>query len=184
MSPDKAEIIRLSDALLSDLEDSSAPFDLLLAKAYRLAEAVGSAEHMLWLSYELHGYDSSTSVGEKYGRITQRWDGVSDKGYFGSTASIEVSVETMTHTLDVHKQFVPSGQYAIVQQQEKAKQVNEWAQAIAPLKKVLSAVRAQILIFASRARAEVLFSETSRSIFEEYQGEVDRFLSERAGSSI
>ncbi len=184
MSTDKSEIIRLADALLIALEDPSASFDLLLAKAYRLAEAIGSVECMTWLSYELHGYDSSTLIGRKYAVLTERWDGESEKGYFKSAASIALSVETMTQTLDVHKQFTPSGEWATVQLQNKATQVNNWATAVAPMKAVVSAVRAQILIFASRARAEALFSETSRTIFEEYQLHVDQFLAERAGQAF
>src|SRR5438105_1538598 len=90
----------------------------------------------------------------------------------------------MAHTLQVHKEFVPSGDYAAVQQIEKAKQVNEWAKAISPMQKVISAVRAQILIFASRTQAELQFSETSRSIFDEYQGEVDKTLAARGGQAF
>src|SRR5438105_4428464 len=136
MSTEKVEIVRMADALSSALEDPAASFDLLLAKAYRLAEATGSMEHMTWLTYELHGYDSSTPIGEKYARLTARWDGSSEKGYFGSATSIASSVESMAHTLEVHKQFQPSGQYAQMQQNEKASQVNSWATAIAPMKKV------------------------------------------------
>jgi uncharacterized protein YukE len=179
MSAEKAGIIRMADALLLDLE-SDTSFDLILAKAYRLAETTSDMEAMTWLSYELQGYDSSTDIGRKYARLTQRWDGTSDRGYFNSAASIAHTVETMGQTLQVHKQFVPSGEYAIVQQSEKIKQVSSWAEAIAPLQRVVSAVKSQILIFASRARAEAQFSETSRSIFEEYQSEVDTALSEHA----
>jgi len=178
-----AEIIRLADMLLSDLETSTS-FDLILAKAYRLAESAGNAEAITWLSYELNGYDSSTALGKKYARLTQRWDGASDKGYFQSATEVASKAESMGHTLQVHKEFVPSGQYAGIQQSDKAKKVNEWAQAIAPMQKVLSTVRAQILIFASRTRAEAQFSETSRSIFEEYQANVDQVLSEQAGQAF
>ncbi|HZR86803.1 MAG TPA: hypothetical protein VFB02_08360 [Bradyrhizobium sp.] len=181
---DKAETIRLADALLLDLESPTASIDLILAKAYRLAEATGNAEAVLWLSYELHGYDSSTPVGRNYALLTQRWDGASDKGYFQSASDLAHTIETMTHTLQVHQQLQPSGDYAIVQQREKAEQVKQWAQAIAPMKKIISAVRAQILIFASRTRAEAQFSETSRSIFEEYQREVDQKLTAHAGQAF
>lgn len=181
MAAGKAEIVRMADGVLDALEDQSISFDILLARAYRLAEAIGSEEQVIWLSYELHAYDSSTSIGEKYARLTRRWDGSSDKGYFNSAASIAGTVESMTQTLDAHREFKPSGEYAGAQQADKVRQVNDWATAIAPLKGVLSGVRAQIHIFASRARAEALFSETSRGIFEEYQREVDRLLSEHAG---
>ena len=64
MSAEKTEIIRMADALLLDLE-RNASFDLMLAKAYRLAEATGNMEAMTWLSYELQEYDSSTDIGRK-----------------------------------------------------------------------------------------------------------------------
>jgi uncharacterized protein YukE len=181
---DKAEILRLSDALLSDLESSTTSLDLILAKAYRLAEVTNNEEAMTWIGYELQGYDSSSDIGRKYSRLTQRWDGVSDKGYFQGATDLVQTVEAMTHTLEVHKEFIPSGDYAAVQQFEKAKQVNEWAKAIAPMQKVISAIKARILIFASRTRAEIQFSETSRSIFDEYQREVDGILAIQAGQAF
>jgi len=113
-----AEIIRLADMLLSDLETSTS-FDLILAKAYRLAESAGNAEAITWLSYELNGYDSSTALGKKYARLTQRWDGASDKGYFQSATDVASKAESMGHTLQVHKEFVPSGQYAGIQHPTK-----------------------------------------------------------------
>jgi uncharacterized protein YukE len=181
---DRAEILRLSDALLKDLESSTSSFDLILAKAYRLAEATSNEEAMTWIGYELQGYDSSTVTGEKYSRLTQRWDGASDKGYFQGATDLAQRVEAMAHTLQVHKEFTPSGDYASVQQIEKATRVNEWATAISPMQKVISAIKAQILIFASRTRAEIQFSETSRSIFDEYQSEVDKILATQAGQAF
>src|SRR5450756_163835 len=124
MSTRNAEVIRLADALLLDLEQVTS-FDLILAKAYRLAEAASNVEAMTWLGYELHGYDNSTAVGQNYARLTQRWDGASDKGYFQSAADIASRVESMGHTLQVYKEFVPSGQYASIQQADKAQRVTE-----------------------------------------------------------
>jgi uncharacterized protein YukE len=181
---DKAEILRLADALLSDLESSTTSLDLILAKAFRLAEATNNQEAMTWISYELHGYDSATTIGRKYSGLTQRWDGISEKGYFQAATGIAQTVEAMTHTLQAHKEFVPSGQYAGIQQADKAQKVNEWATAIAPMQRIISAIKAQILIFASRTRAEIQFSETSRSIFDEYQGEVDTILAAQAGQAF
>jgi hypothetical protein len=87
MAKEKAEIVRMADGLLDALEDQSVSFDILFAKAYRLAEATDRTEQMTWLSYELHGYDSSTPIGEKYARLARRWDGFSDKGYFREAAN-------------------------------------------------------------------------------------------------
>jgi hypothetical protein len=121
----KAEIVRLSDALLSDLESLTTPLDLIFAKAFRLAEATNNEEAMTWIGYELQGYDTSTEVGRKYSLLTHRWDGKSDKGYFQGATDLAQKVEAMTHTLQAHKEFMPSGDYASVQQIEKAKRVNE-----------------------------------------------------------
>jgi uncharacterized protein YukE len=52
------------------------------------------------------------------------------------------------------------------------------------MQKIISAIKAQILIFASRTRAETQFFETSRSIFDEYQGEVDKILAAQAGQAF
>jgi len=181
---DKTEVLRLSDVLLNDLESSTVSLDLILAKAYRLAEATSNEEAMTWIGYELQGYDTSTATGRKYSRLTQRWDGLSEKGYFQGASGLAQTIEAMTHTLQVHKEFTPSGDYATVQQMEKARQVNEWAASISPMQKIISALKAQILIFVSRTRAEIQFSETSRSIFDEYQREVDRILAAEAGQAF
>lgn len=62
--------------------------------------------------------------------------------------------------------------------------VTKWATAIAPMQRIISAIRGQILIFASRTHAELQFFETSRSIFEEYQEDVDQILAAKAGQAF
>ena len=184
MSSDKADLIKLSDVLISDLGSPSISLDLVLAKAYRLAELSSNIEAMTWLNYELHGYDSSTPIGEKYSRLTHRWDGSSPKGYFQSANALAHKIEAMSQSLQAHQDFKPSGDWATMQQNEKAKQVSSWAQAIEPIRTVISGIRAEVLIFASRVRAEAQFSETSRSIFEQYQHEVDEKLLATAGQAF
>jgi hypothetical protein len=66
----------------------------------------------------------------------------------------------MSHTLEVYKAFQPSGDYAMLQQQEKATKVNDWAMAIAPLAAIIPKVKAQLYIFASR----VLVERNSRTL--------------------
>ena len=86
----------------------------------------------------------------------------------------------MSHTLEAHKQYQPSGSAIVYQQREKADHVNHWANAIAPKKTVLAAIKSQLYFFASRTALEAQFSDTSKSIFERYQVAVDQLLTNRA----
>lgn len=108
---DKTELLRLADAISSDLEGSTT-LDLILAKAYGLAEATNNDEAVTWIGYELYGYDTSTEIGRKYAHLTQRWDGKSETGYLLPATGIVQSIKAMTHTLEAYKDFVPSGNYA------------------------------------------------------------------------
>jgi hypothetical protein len=181
---DRAEIAKLASTLLSDIEQGSLPVELLVAKGLTLARAIGDEEAIEWLTYEAVGYDSSKPVAERFAVLTARWDGKSDKGYFGSAVSIANTVATMAHSLEAEKAFQPSGQYAIIQQQEKARQIASWTTTIAPLLAVVSGVKTQLHLFASRVFVEAQFSETSRSIFERYQTGVDKQLASTAASAF
>lgn len=181
---DKAELAKLAAVLLSDIEGGSLPIEILVAKALTLAKVTADDQAITWLSYEMVGYDSSTPLGENFARLTGRWDGKSDKGYFGPISEIANSVQAMSHTLEVYKAFQPSGDYAMLQQQEKATKVNDWAMAIAPLAAIIPKVKAQLYIFASRVLVEAQFSDTSRTIFERYQVAVDKELASKAAQAF
>lgn len=181
---DKAEVAKLAHALLSDIEAGALPIELLVAKALNLAKVFPDDEAIEWLSYEVSGYDSSTPVGEEYAILTNRWDGKSEKGFFGSVSSLANTIATMSQLLQVYKQLQPSGQHAIPQQIEKAKQVHKWATAMAPLEKVISNVKVQLHLFAARILVEAQFSETSKSIFDGYQLVVDKELASKAAQAF
>src|SRR5688572_2061605 len=106
---EKTDIAKMASALLADIERGELPIELVVVKALSLARAAGDSEAIDWLTYESVGYDSSNPVGEKYAQLTARWDGKSGKGYFGSAAGIAHSVASMTQSLEVAKQFQPSG---------------------------------------------------------------------------
>jgi hypothetical protein len=86
----------------------------------------------------------------------------------------------MSHVLEAEKQLQPSGDHAIPLQREKVKNVAKWAAAIAPLKKIISDINAQLHMFADRVLIEAQFSDTSKTIFERYQTAVDRALANHA----
>jgi hypothetical protein len=181
---DKAEIVKRATALLTDIENDTLAIELLIAKALSLARLAADDDAIEWLSYEMTGYNIRTAVGGRYAILTSRWDGQSDKGYLGPAASIAHTVATMTQTLDVHKQLQPSGEYMMVQQNDKAKKVHEWSSAIEPLARVVSSVKAQLYLFGSRVLEAALFSDTSKSIFERYQSSVDRHLAQKASKAF
>jgi hypothetical protein len=181
---DKAEVAKLATTLLSDIEGGSLPIEILVTKALALAKVTADDDAITWLTYELAGYDASTPLGETYSRLTGRWDGTSDKGYFGPISAIVTTVQTMSQTLEVHKAFRPTGDFAMVHQNEKVKKVHEWATAIAPLAAIVPKLKAQLHLFASRVLVEAQFSDTSRSIFELYQTAVDKELASKAARAF
>jgi hypothetical protein len=180
----KAEAAKLAATLLADVEADRLPIELPVTKALTLAKAFPDDEAIEWLSYEIAGYDVGTPVGKNYAILTCRWDGTSDRGFFGSASSLANSVATMSQSLEVHKQLQPSGQHAIPQQFEKAKQVHSWATAMAPLEKVISNIKAQLHLFASRTLVKAQFSETSKSVFDRYQSVVDKELASKAAGAF
>jgi hypothetical protein len=181
---EKVDLAKLAAALLEDIERGSLHVDLLVAKALTLARIVGDDVAVEWLTFEANGYDSLSAAAKKYALLTKRWDGESETRYAASAPAIVHSITTMTHSLEVEKQLQPSGEYALVQQQAKREQVHSWAKALSPLELIISSIKLQIHLFAARVFVEAQFSETSRSIFDRYQADVDRKLAKMAADAF
>jgi hypothetical protein len=183
-SYDKREVAKLASALLSDIEGGSAPMELLIAKALNIARLVPDDEAIEWLSGEAVGYTMTTPAVERYKLLTRRWDGKSKTFYAGPASDLVHLSETMTHSLDIEKQFQPSGDYALAQQIDKARKVNDWAIAIGPLRNVVAGIKTQLHLFCSRVLAEAQFSDTSAAIFNRYQAGVDKRLAKTASQAF
>jgi hypothetical protein len=182
---DKAEVAKRAAVLISDIEGGSLPMGLLVAKALTLARMAGDDEAIKWLTYEQVGYDSSTPVGAKFAVLTPRWDGKKDEGYFASAEAIASGLAGMSHSLETEKAFQPSrDQWALYHQAEKAKKVAHLAATMAPVEAVVSAIKSQMHLFASRVLVEAQFSDTSRTIFERYQIAVDKELASKAAQAF
>jgi hypothetical protein len=179
------EVARRAEELLAAIESGTVPFDILVAKALGLARDVGDVEAVEWLACEAGGYALSTDVRKRYAMLTDRWDGTSEEHYPGSAAKIAHAVTAMNHALDANKQFEPGASTAsLMLLNQKVKNINTWTTAIQPLEDILSAVRAHLHLFASRILVEAQFSETSRSLFERYQSQVDAQLAAQAATAF
>jgi hypothetical protein len=71
-----------------------------------------------------------------------------------------------------------------VQQQEKARKVNDWSLAISPVLRIVATIKTLLHLFGSRVLAEAQFSDTSASIFAQYQTRVDASLAQRASQAF
>jgi hypothetical protein len=71
-----------------------------------------------------------------------------------------------------------------VQQQEKARKVNDWSLAISPVLRIVATIKTLLHLFGSRVLAEAQFSDTSASIFAQYQTRVDASLAQRSSQAF
>jgi hypothetical protein len=180
----KAEALTLARSLLSDLEQPSMKFEVVVAKALRLAQLMGDYKRTEWLMYEMYGYQLNTDIGKKYAQIMGRWDGKSKTGTFAPAATLATIVDSMMHTIEAHKNYQPSGDFAHMHHIDRVDKLNTLISQITPIQNILSILRSQLHFFASGAANEAQFSETSRSIFESYQNEVDALLSSSAAEAF
>ncbi len=176
----KAEALILARSLLSDLEQPSVKFEVAVAKALRLAQLMGDDKRSEWLMYEMYGYRLDTDVGKVYAQMMGRWDGKSKTGTFAPASTLATIVDSMMHSVDAHKNYQPSGDFAHANHIDRIEKLNALVIQITPIQKILSILRSQLHFFASGAANEAQFSETSRSIFEGYQKSVDALLSSSA----
>ena len=108
------QITALAFEVLEDAEMSRGSVEALVLKASRLARLVDNEEIDEWLSYEQYGYPDDNEIAVRYLGYTSRWVDAThtEKGaYWGPIAQQESSVETLTHKLEVIKNFRPSGEW-------------------------------------------------------------------------
>jgi hypothetical protein len=175
------QITALALEIVEDVELSRTTTEALVLKASRLARLAGDEEAISWLWYERHGYVSDDEISVKYLGLTTRWiDRANDKAYFGSITVQEVLLATHEHELEVVKNFQPSGDYALLQSKDQQSRIIGVTSKMWPLQKIVSAVRAQVHLFASRIYSGKLFSSEAETIFEGYKQQVDARLSATA----
>lgn len=178
------EIAELAERILRDLESNSVPIELIIAKALRLAQVTGDLKTVEWLNYEIHGYRTDTEVGKNYAQLMGRWNGKDASGIFGAAGALRAVLESFQTLIEAQKEYKPSGTYAHAHHINRMEQLTSYLGQTAPIEKIFSSLRAYLHLFASRVINEAKFSETSRSIFEKYQLEIDSLLAATASDAF
>ena len=163
----------------------AAQWQRLCLKATRLARLAEDDEASSWLHYERHGYVDDEPIARRYLSLTSRWINMSEnKAYFAGISTQESVLDGFQEELNVIKAFQPSGTYAALQFQDQQTKVREVTNKMLKARVITSAVRAQVQAFAARIYYESLFSHQARSIFEEYQTDVDAILAAKAAKAF
>jgi hypothetical protein len=102
----------------------------------------------------------------------------------GPIAQQEALVETLTHELDVIKNFRPSDEFNAFQFLDQQKQAKSVGHQISAVKRIISAVRALVQHFATNVYYEKLFSYQAETIFTQYQDQVDTLLAATAKTAF
>jgi hypothetical protein len=171
------QITALALEVLEDAEMSRTSVEALVLKASRLARLVGDEETIAWLRCERFGYSNDNEIAITWVGHTHRWVDPADtnKGaYWGPIAQQETLVESLTHKLDVIKNYRPSDESGhFWMQQQQAESVGHQISAV---KRIISVVRALVQQFATSIYHEKLFSHQAEAIFAQYQDKVDALL--------
>jgi hypothetical protein len=181
------EITSLALELVEDVEMSRISTEGLVAKASRLARLAGEDEEIRWLFFERFGYRTDDEIALKYLDYTSRWVDPNDHSkdaYWGGASPLESMAETLTHQLEVIRNFRPTGDYAhlhFTNQEQRAVDVGNQINAV---RRIVSIVRNLIQQFATTIYHEKVFSQQAEAIFTQYQNEVDGLLADTAKTAF
>jgi hypothetical protein len=180
------EIRLLALEVLEDAEMSRTSIEALVLKAARLARLVGDEEIITWLTYERLGYNRD-EIAIAYLGYTSRWidPARTELGaYWGPIGEQEALLDTLTHRLEVIKNFRPSGEYAGFQFQGQQTDAARIGNEIRKVRRIVSAVRSLVQTFAATIYYEKLFSLQAETIFTQYQDAVDALLAATAKTAF
>jgi len=170
-------IIELCEELLDDIELSRINPEGILLKATRLARISGSEEIRQWLRYEMAGYNACDFLSLKYMNLTGRWiDKNANKGYWGSLAQQETSIEVLKLQLVTIKVDSVSGEQAYIVNKNITIEAKTIGNEISKISSIRSRVISIIHDFVSSIYYEKFFSGLSESIFENHKESIDKLL--------
>ena len=172
-----SHITELCEEILSDIELSRINPEGILLKATRLARISGSEEIRQWLRYEMAGYNSCDSLSLKYMTLTGRWiDKNANKGFWGSLAQQETSIEVLKLQLATIKVDSVSGEFASLVNRNITKEAKTIGNDVTRISLIRSRVVSKIHDFVSGVYYERIFSGLSESIFETYKSSIYTLL--------
>lgn len=178
-------ILELSRELLDDIELDRLPSDKLLLKVNRLARLSGTEEIRGWLDYEMRGYNSRDDLSLRYMSITGRWtDFDNKKGYYGSLAVHEQSIETLKARIDATKINNIEGDWAHRVSSDTRNLHATLGNQIGLLVGVRSRVLGLMHTFISGIYYEKQLADLAETTFESYKLTVDALIAEKAGAVL
>ncbi len=181
----QTEALKLADELLADIELSRLPAEKCILKGNRLARLVSDDNASEWLYCELHGYDPSSPRLHELLSMTCRWvDDEKTKGYTVSLSALQGMLEAEKSKMSALQSTNMSGDYIVIAQNNRFKQLNTASQNIASLSAIISGVMAALHDFATRTYYELLFSEIQADLFASMQTEIDARISPMMGDAL
>jgi hypothetical protein len=177
-------ILELSRELLDDIELGRLETDKLLLKCSRLARLAGSEEVKFWIMHEMRG-NATGGFSLLYMGKTGRWINSNEKkGYWGSLAEIEASIETAKARLMGSKLGNIGGDAHI----GTINAVNRAQQGISARIITMTGIRSRVLgmlhTFVGGVFYERQFAKVAENTFERYKKDVDALIAEKAGEVL
>lgn len=181
----QAEALKLADELLADIELSRLSAEKCVLKGTRLARIITDDKTSEWLRYELHGYDESSPRLREFLDMTGRWtDDTKNQHYSVSLPTLEGMLEAEKGRMGALQSTGLAGDYIVIAQNNRFKQINAASQNIARLTAIISGIMAVLHDFAARTYYELLFSEIQAELFGSMQAEIDSRVSPVMGGAL
>jgi hypothetical protein len=189
-------ILSLAEELLTNIEDNRISGESIVLKATRLANLAGSKKIQDWLWYEKHGYNLTEPVSVEYLSYTGRnifyttlssYQKKPDRILYGSLATLESNVEMYKLRIENLKYDstpkTTTMNFATTSYKPPS-DTQILTNLIGECQNVINKVRALIHNFASNIYYEMIFSNISEDIFENFKGEVDSLLAQSSGEVL
>ena len=194
-SSKREQALEACDKVINGIEDGtiSTSSSLLLCK--KIARLVNDVEGQEWLNYEYGGYPRDTDgyilhaawqIAANHGRAYQT-KGNDDKWqtavFSELCGELEASIESMKKAINNYSTqgHSVSGEWAAVATNNLTHAVsvgtNNLLQGIKKAERNLSILKSQYYDYATRWSIELIFGNTAKSVFEEYQEKVDSYFS-------
>ena len=188
------------DKVINGIEDGiiSVSSSLLLCK--RIARLVNDVDGMEWLNYEYGGYPNdgrgipheAWEIGVKHGRkyYDKRGDQINEYLFVELCGELETSIESNKKALGNFSTsgFAVSGEHSVLTTSKMTNAISEKTntllKSIKLAEKRLSILKAQYYDYAVKWQIELQFGSTAKSIFEEYQEQVNKYYSRLPISTI
>ena len=189
----KEQALAACDKVINGIEDGTISVSSSLLLCKKIARLVNDYEGQEWLNYEYGGYPSDNGIpphaweiGAKHGRTyrDKNEEGESVEYMFTTLCGeLEARIESDKKAISNYSTqgFSVAGEFAYVATSKMTTSItvatNNLLNGIATAEKHLSVLKSHYYDYAVKWQIELKFGSTAKTIFEEYQGRVDRYYS-------